>query len=139
MNKLLTMIDLDKIRGNPKSYKFQYSLAERYRMGQYSCAQIWQLYGVNRSLLHKWNCRYWRHYLSPSTSYFKMKAKPKSDKALIKELKAQNKRLKAELAQQELAARMYKRMIEIAEDKFEISIEKKPGAKRSRNSGGSNR
>ncbi|MEM6805595.1 MAG: hypothetical protein AAF696_29630 [Bacteroidota bacterium] len=133
------MIDLDKISGNPKSYKFQYSLTERYRMGQYTSAQIWQLYRVNRSLLHKWNCRYWRHYLSPSTSYFNMKSKPKSDKALIKELKAQNKRLKEELAQQELSARMYKRMIEIAEEKFEISIEKKSGAKRSRNSGGSNR
>lgn len=133
------MIDLPKIRKNHNSYDFQYKLAGRYRLGQYTPAQIWQIYGVNRSLLHKWNCRYYRHYLMASTSYFKMKDKPKSEKALIEELKAQNKRLKAELAQQELAARMYKRMIEIAEETFDISIEKKPGAKRLRNSGGSNR
>ena len=98
-------------------------------MGLHDSIEIWQLYGVNRSLLHKWNGRYYRHYILTHKSYFSMKPKKKSDKARIKELEAENKRLRAAYADEKLGKEMYLKMIRIAEKMFDIPIEKKPGAK----------
>jgi len=98
-------------------------------MGLHNSFEIWQLYGVNRSLLHKWNCRYYRYRILSTQTYFTMNPKKQSDKARIKELEAENKRLRAAYEDEKLASYMYKKMIQVAEKMFDIRIEKKPGAK----------
>ena len=49
----------------------------------------------------------------------------------IRALKAENKRLKARLAEAQLAAKAYDTMIDVAEEMFHIPIRKKPGTKQS--------
>ena len=65
-----------------------------------------------------------------------MRPKKKSDKARIAELEAENKRLRAAYADEKLGKEMYKKMIRIAEEMFDIPIEKKPGAKQLRKDDG---
>ena len=47
----------------------------------------------------------------------------------LRQLKLENKRLKAELTKAELKAKAFDTMIDVAEDMFKIPIRKKPGAK----------
>jgi len=62
-------------------------LVDRYRMGLHTEFEIWQLYGIYRSLLHKWNCQCYRFRILPYINlYKKMKSSQKSDKAQIAEL-----------------------------------------------------
>lgn len=104
------MNDLAKLRKNQNSYQFQYKLTERYRMGLHNAFEIWQLYGVNRSLLHKWNCRYYRYRILSPKTYFSMRPKKKSDKARIAELEAENKHLRAAYADEKLGKECTRKM-----------------------------
>jgi transposase-like protein len=56
------------------------------------------------------------------------------DKEEASRLKAEIKRLKAALEHSELKGRAYQIMVEIAKEKYGIDLEKKPGAKQSKNS-----
>lgn len=49
----------------------------------------------------------------------------------LKQLQLENKRLKAEIAQAQLRAKAYDKMIDVAEEMFKIPIRKKPGTKQS--------
>jgi transposase-like protein len=133
------MNKLQKLRKNLNSSSFQNKLTARFRMGLHSEEEIWQLYGVNRSLLRKWNQRYYRFRILPPTRPVYMKSPKKSDKARIAELERQLKQLKAAYQDEKLAKEMYLKMIRIAEEEFEIPIRKKPGAKQSRKDDGTTR
>ena len=116
-----------KLGKNAIQHRFRIRLTERYRMGLYTALDIWQVYGINRSLLHKWNCRYYRRNILYYQTPRSMNPKKKSDKARIAELERQIKELKAAYQDEKLAKELYQKMIRIAEQMFDIKIEKKPG------------
>jgi hypothetical protein len=63
-----------------------------------------------------------------------MKSKKKSDLSCktIEELEAENRRLREELDMEQLRVRALNVMIDIAEDRFNLPIRKKSGAKQSK-------
>ncbi|MEZ4850463.1 MAG: hypothetical protein R3B93_18000 [Bacteroidia bacterium] len=122
------MNQLPKIKINRNSRRFRHRLIDRYRMGLYEPFQIWQLYGINRSLLHKWNCQYHRYRF---LTYPPM-PKKQTDQARIAELERKLKEAETAYEDEKLARQMFEKMIRIAEEQFQIPIRKKPGAKQLR-------
>ncbi|MDW3652144.1 MAG: hypothetical protein R8P61_35830 [Bacteroidia bacterium] len=128
--------DLEKLSSELHSGEFKYRLVSRYRMGLYSPLEIWQSYGVSRSLLHKWNCQYYRNFILSVKPPNSMNSRKNSNKQRIAQLERQLRELKAAYAEEKLKRQMYEKVIRIAEEEFEMPVRKKAGAKQLRKDAG---
>jgi hypothetical protein len=92
--------------------------------------QVCQKFKISIKLLHEWQCcgsppGYDRYFVQPHVNTDFVSKKKLSDKEKIKKLEQQ-------LKHEKLKSEAYETMISIAEEEFDIKIEKKRGAKRLR-------
>ena len=97
----------------------KYSLVRKYNLKDPQIIRNWmRIFGMEDRI-------------NPVPESFMHKEDPLKASEELKRLRLENKRLKTELAQSELRAKAYNKMIDVAEDMFKIPIRKKPGAKQS--------
>lgn len=95
-------------------------LVAEYLAGEMSYREMEERYGVSSSTLQRW----------VKAAGVGMAMRPGGDKAGGDDLGSEVKRLREELRKAELHAKLLNAMIDIAEDRFEIPIRKKHGARR---------
>jgi len=94
-------------------------------------AELSREYRVTRSAIYKWLYKYSNQYKREERQI----VEKKSDTRKIKELEAKIKELERMVGQKQIQVDFYSKMIEIAEEEFDIEIKKKPSTKRSAGSG----
>jgi hypothetical protein len=94
--------------------------------------QACQKFKITLKLLHEWQRWYDRYFVQPYLNPEPMAKKKLSDKEKIKLLERQLKESQQQLKYQKLKSEAYETMIEIAEEEFNIKIEKKSGARQSK-------
>lgn len=100
-------------------------LVAEYLAGEMSYREMEERYGVSSSTLQRW--------VKAAGVGMAMRPggdKPGGDKPGGDDLGSEVKRLREELRKAELHAKLLNAMIDIAEDRFEIPIRKKHGARR---------
>ncbi|MBS1768262.1 MAG: transposase [Acidobacteria bacterium] len=95
-------------------------LVAEYLAGEMSYREMEERYGVSSSTLQRW----------VKAAGVGMAMRPGGDKPGGDDLGSEVKRLREELRKAELHAKLLNAMIDIAEDRFEIPIRKKHGARR---------
>ena len=84
-----------------------------------------QKFKISIKLLHDWQRWHDRYFVQPHVNTDFVSKRKQSDKEKIKELEQQ-------LKHEKLKSEAYETMISIAEEEFDIRIEKKRGARQSR-------
>lgn len=111
---------------------FKLKVVEEVLTGVFSKEQARVHYGIKgNSIILNWIRNYAGVYLSaPQTEANKMKEQNQEEG----KLRAEINRLQAQLAQAELKSRAYQIMVEIAKEQYNLDLEKKLGAKPSKDS-----
>lgn len=100
--------------------------------GLLSEQQACQKYRITLKLLHEWQRWYDEYFIQPYQNTSTMPKKKLSDKERIKQLEAQLKESQKQAKYEKLKREAYETMIDIAQEEFNIKIEKKPGARQSK-------
>lgn len=93
--------------------------------------EISREYGVSTTAVYKWLYKYSKLY----QKQVKQVIEPMSDTRKIKELKAQVKDLEQVIGQKQIKLEFYEKMIELAEEAYDVEIKKKFGSLPSSGSG----
>ena len=104
---------------------FKRQKVKDYECNRVSIAEISREYEVNRSAVYKWIYKYSIHYQRKERQIVERK----SDTRKIKELQDRIKELERIVGQKQIQIDFHAKMIELAEEKFEIKIKKKFGSK----------
>ncbi|WPP50923.1 DUF1153 domain-containing protein [Catalinimonas niigatensis] len=94
--------------------------------------QACQKFKISLKLLHEWQRWYDRYFVQPYQNPTAMARKKLSDKEKIKLLESQLKESQQQAKYEKLKREAYETMINIAEEEFNIQIEKKRGARQSK-------
>lgn len=89
-----------------------------------------QKFKISRRLLHQWQCWYDKFFVQPHINPQPMAKKKLTDQEKIERLQKQLKETQQQLKYANLKKEAYETMIQVAEEEFDITIEKKRGAKR---------
>jgi transposase len=118
-------------QGHVKRYSEAYKLHVIKDMEEHALtnAETVKKYGLSNScLLHQWLKKYGKYQLLKRIVRIEMPSS-KSPYDEIKELKAEKQKLETALAQSHMKNLVLESMIEIAEEKYQLSIKKKHGTK----------
>lgn len=91
-----------------------------------------QKFKISLKLLHQWQRWYDTYFVQPYQNPQSMSKKKLSDKEKIKKLEQQLKDTHQQLKYERLKSEAWETMIGIAEEEFDIKIEKKRGARQSK-------
>lgn len=129
------MVDLIKVnqmsktgrKNNSYSDEFKIKVVKEALLGEISKSAVCRKYSIPR-ISTIWD---WIHIFAPE---YKSKISPmakskESENAEIRELKKLLQQKEAELSQERMRADFYNKMIDVAEDMFNIPIRKKAGTK----------
>lgn len=113
------------------SESFKRDKVRDYERNLITIAEISRVYNVSRSAIYKWIYKYSNQYKREERQV----VEKKSDTRKIKALEEKVKELEQIVGQKQIQVDFYAKMIEIAEEKFDIKIKKKPFFTRSDGSG----
>jgi len=99
--------------------------------GLVTIAEITREYQVSRNAVYKWKAKFSRHYKRQT----RLIIEPMSDTRKIQELKEKIKQLEQALGQKQFMIDFYEKMIELAEEHYDIDIKKKGSTRPSSGSG----
>jgi len=99
--------------------------------GLLTIAEISREYHVSRTAIYKWKAKFSRHYARQT----RVIVEPMSDTRKIIELKDRIKQLEQALGQKQFKIDFYEKMIELAEEHYNIDIKKKDSTRPSNGSG----
>jgi len=94
-------------------------------MNLHTIADVCNAYQVSRTSIYRWIFK----YSSMAKRQHKQVVEPKSDTAKIKALEERIKELERIVGQKQLAIDFTEKMIELAEQRYNIEIKKKSGSK----------
>lgn len=109
------------------SESFRKERVKEYEQNLVSIAEISRQYQVSRSAVYKWIYKYSRYLNRGAKQVIELK----SDTRKIDHLKKKIKELEQIVGQKQILIDFQEKMIEIAEQKYNIDIKKKYGSKRS--------
>ena len=89
--------------------------------GLVTIAEISKEYEVSRTAIYKWKAKFSRHYQRQT----RIIIEPMSDTRKIQQLKEKIKQLEQALGQKQFMIDFYEKMIELAEEHYNIDIKKK--------------
>jgi transposase len=113
------------------SESFKRDKVKDYERNLVTIAEISREYNVSRKAVYNWIYKYSNQYKREERQV----VEKKSDTRKIKALKEKVKELERIVGQKQIQVDFYSKMIEIAEEKFDIEIKKKSSTKRSNGSG----
>jgi len=99
--------------------------------GLVTIAEISKEYEVSRTAIYKWKAKFSRHYQRQT----RIIIEPMSDTRKIQQLKEKIKQLEQALGQKQFMIDFYEKMIELAEEHYNIDIKKKDSTRPSNGSG----
>lgn len=88
-------------------------------------SDVSKVHGVSRTSIYRWIY----NYSTMAKKQHRQVVEPKSDTAKIKKLEARIKELERIVGQKQLLIEFNEKMIEIAEDTYDVDIKKKVGSK----------
>lgn len=133
------MKTIEEFRVRPSySNEFKRKIIKEIIIGKYTKNESMKLYGISWMSIQRWLNNFGQSViLEEGIEEIILKksnmSHPKkiTESEKVKELRAQIKKLEKELQDAELKARLYDKMIDIAEDQFKIPIRKKYVTKQS--------
>lgn len=140
MDKLIKMVFVKRKGKGPRKgtepydLKLKSKIIKQYLKGDASFAMLSRQYKIHPGVISRWV-----RIIKNGRPVLKQKKISKftgmSEQRTFQQLLEENRKLKRQLADEQLRAELYKKMVEIAERDLGIPIEKKYGARRSMNTG----
>ena len=113
------------------STSFKQKIVKEIERNLVSVLEVSREYSVSSTAVYKWLDKYSVH----NKRQVRQIVEPMSDSKKIKELRDRIKELEHLVGQKQIELEFKEKLIEIAEEMYQIDIKKKPGSKRSSGSG----
>ena len=111
--------------------KFKKDIVQKVERNELSIAEVSTLYNVSRTSVYKWVYKYSKLYKKG----YKQIIEPMSSSKKVKDLQNHIKELEQIVGQKQIKIDFFEKLIEIAEQDYNIDIIKKNGSKPSSGSG----